>query len=90
MQNLDIHDLVLDLSEKFENNEKISQEKIRDSVIATMACHRSIRFNQSLTKEDMLQIIDELSHCAQPFNCPHGRPTLIKVSIKSMWKDFER
>ncbi len=90
MQNLDIQALVLDLVEKFELNEKISQEIIRDSVIATMACHRSIRFNQALTQEDMLQIIDELSKCEQPFNCPHGRPTLIKVSVKSMWKDFER
>lgn len=90
MQNLDIQALMLDLVEKFENKEKISQEKIRESVIATMACHRSIRFNQALTKEDMLQILDELSKCEQPFNCPHGRPTLIKVSIKSLWRDFER
>lgn len=90
MQSLDLHHLLIDLVERFEAKETISQEKIREAVIATMACHRSVRFNQALTKEDMNQILFELSQCDQPFNCPHGRPTLIKVSVKQMWKDFER
>lgn len=90
MRNTSLSSLLYELIERFEANEKIDQVSIRDSVIATMACHRSVRFNQSLSKEDMLHIIHELAQCDQPFNCPHGRPTLIKVSVKQMWKDFER
>jgi len=79
-----------DVMDRFLVESKINQEVLRESVIATMACHRSIRFNQSLTTVEMHHIIEELAHCTQPYHCPHGRPTLVKQNAQSLWKDFER
>jgi len=79
-----------DVMDRFLVESKINQEVLREAVIATMACHRSIRFNQSLTNIDMRHIIEELAYCKQPYHCPHGRPTLVKQNASSLWKDFER
>ena len=55
-----------------------------------MACHSSIRFNRSLTLEEMKQVIKDLEKCEQPFHCPHGRPTLICMEDKDLIHEFER
>lgn len=90
IENWDLGHLSTDLMERFENEHKLDQASLQDSILATMACHRSVRFNQALTVEDMKQILNELSQCKQPYQCPHGRPTLVKISQASLWKDFER
>ncbi|KAF0227158.1 MAG: DNA mismatch repair protein MutL [Erysipelotrichaceae bacterium] len=79
-----------DLLERYEDERNISTESLRKAALATTACHKSVRFNQQLTPEDMKQILEELSHCDQPYHCPHGRPTLIKIATKDLWRDFER
>lgn len=86
----DITRFMQDVMDRFLSESKINQEILRESVIATMACHRSIRFNQALTPFEMRHIIEELSVCKQPYHCPHGRPTLVKQNAQSLWKDFER
>lgn len=58
--------------------------------IATMACHRSIRFNDKLDLIQMEQLIKELFECENPYNCPHGRPTFILLNAKSLLKEFGR
>lgn len=79
-----------DLLERFEEEKALTTESLRKASLATTACHRSVRFNQQLTMADMRQILDELSRCDQPYHCPHGRPTLIKIATKDLWKDFDR
>jgi DNA mismatch repair protein MutL len=79
-----------DLLERFEDERSLSTESLRKASLATTACHRSVRFNQQLTPQEMRQILDELSVCEQPYHCPHGRPTLIKIATKDLWRDFER
>lgn len=86
----DLTRFMQDVMDRFLSESKINQEILRESVIATMACHRSIRFNQALTPIEMRHIIEELSVCKQPYHCPHGRPTLVKQNAQSLWKDFER
>lgn len=86
----DLTHFMQDVMDRFLSESKINQEVLRESVIATMACHRSIRFNQALTPFEMRHIIEELSVCKQPYHCPHGRPTLVKQNAQSLWKDFER
>jgi DNA mismatch repair protein MutL len=63
---------------------------MRHAALATTACHQSIRFNQQLTVSELRHIVEELSHCQQPYHCPHGRPTLIKIAAADLWKDFDR
>ena len=63
---------------------------LRHKVLATMACHSSIRFNRPLSRAEMQQVIDDLKKCKQPYHCPHGRPTVITMSDDELRKEFER
>lgn len=58
--------------------------------LATIACHQSVRFNESLSQLQLQHIVDQLFHCEQPYHCPHGRPTFVKVSAKNLLKVFSR
>lgn len=71
-------------------DQEIDETKLRKAAIATMACHSSIRFNRSLTIEEMKQVIADLGKCEQPFHCPHGRPTFICLSDQHLFKEFQR
>jgi DNA mismatch repair protein MutL len=79
-----------DMVDAFEAQRTISLEKVRADALASLACHASVRFNKSLTLPEMTNILLELSRCKQPFNCPHGRPTFIKLSSEQLFKEFGR
>jgi DNA mismatch repair protein MutL len=79
-----------ELVERFDEEKTLSLASLRHAALATTACHKSIRFNQQLTPTELRHIVDELSHCQQPYHCPHGRPTLIKINAEDLWKDFDR
>lgn len=65
-------------------------DRFRDSLAALMACKMSIKANTMITKEEMEHLIDDLRKCNNPFNCPHGRPTLIKYTNYDLEKLFKR
>ena len=88
----DVHEeaFLYDLLDLFEKDNEIDMSKLRKHVLATMACHSSIRFNRSLTMDEMKQVIEDLKKCKQPYHCPHGRPTIITMSDHDLRKEFER
>ena len=79
-----------DMVDSFEAQRTMSLEKVRADALASLACHASIRFNKSLTLAEMSNILIELGQCRQPFNCPHGRPTFLKLSSDQLFKEFGR
>ncbi len=89
-QNVHEFDFFQDLIDFFVQNEDINMAKLRKHVLATMACHSSIRFHRSLTMEEMKRVVYDLQKCKQPYHCPHGRPTVITISDKDLQKEFER
>ena len=88
----DVHEeaFLYDLLDFFEKDNEIDMSKLRKHVLATMSCHSSIRFNRSLTMDEMKQVIEDLKKCKQPYHCPHGRPTIITMSDHDLRKEFER
>lgn len=64
--------------------------KFNDHLAATIACKASIKANTRITTEDMESIISQLRSCNNPFNCPHGRPTIIEFTIYELEKMFKR
>ena len=64
--------------------------KFLDHLAATMACKASVKGNTRITIEDMESIINQLRKCKNPFNCPHGRPTIINFTIYELEKMFKR
>ncbi len=73
------------------NREKnFSISRFNDNVAATMACKMSIKANTVITLEEAQSLIDDLRNCKNPFNCPHGRPTIIYYSKSDLEKLFKR
>lgn len=64
--------------------------KFNDHLAATMACKASVKGNTRITLEDMESLISQLRLCENPFNCPHGRPTIIEFTKYELEKMFKR
>ena len=58
--------------------------------IASMACKASVKGNMKLSRMEMEALIDELLTLDNPYNCPHGRPTIISMSKYEIEKKFKR
>jgi DNA mismatch repair protein MutL len=64
--------------------------RLKEDILATMACHGSVRSGQYLHKEEMLDLYNKLIECKNPYSCPHGRPAVWKLSIEQIDSNFER
>jgi len=67
-----------------------SKEKFVHHFVATMACRMSIKANDYITLEEAEFLLNELRKCKNPFNCPHGRPTIINYTKYELEKMFKR
>ena len=89
-ENIDEIDFLNHLIEEVLSDKSMSVLEIRKEKIASLACHSSVRFNHYLSVEESKKLLARLSNCKQPFNCPHGRPTMISISDKQLFKEFKR
>lgn len=64
--------------------------KSREDIIATMACHSSVRAGQKLSTQECYKIYYDLMNCENKFSCPHGRPAIWKQKITDLDKHFLR
>ncbi len=62
----------------------------RDEIIKLIACKGAIKANQKLSVFEMENLINELFRCENPYTCPHGRPTMIKITKEKLEKLFKR
>ena len=58
--------------------------------IATMACKAAVKGNMRMSRTEMETLIDELLTLDNPYNCPHGRPTIISMSRQELERKFKR
>lgn len=73
------------------NKEKdFSIAKFNEHLAATVSCKASIKANENITMEEMENLISDLRKCKNPFNCPHGRPTIVYYSKYDLEKLFKR
>ena len=89
-ENLDEDEFIEQLINEVINDKKMSILEVRKEKIASLACHSSVRFNHYLSTDESKKLLSRLSNCKQPFNCPHGRPTMITISEKQLVKEFKR
>lgn len=79
-----------ELIEHYKENEvKLNLEK-RDNLARSYACKHAIKTGDTLRDEEILNLIDNLFASKMPYVCPHGRPTIIKLSIDELDKKFAR
>jgi DNA mismatch repair protein MutL len=79
-----------DVLDQFRNDRESRYTRMEKKRIATMACHHSIRFNRTLTMDEMKEVVRQLSLCENPYHCPHGRPTYVILDEKELTKEFLR
>lgn len=73
-----------------EKEKNFNIKRFYDNLSATVACKMSIKANTNITLEEMERLINDLRECDNPFNCPHGRPTVIYYSKSDLEKMFKR
>ena len=62
----------------------------RDDIAASLACKAAIKINMKLTPEKMRWLIDRLLLTTSPTTCPHGRPVILRLSVKDIERGFHR
>lgn len=72
------------------NDYNVDRIKFNDSLAKTLACKMSVKGNTRITEQDMQSIISDLVLCDNPYNCPHGRPTIITFTKYELEKMFKR
>jgi DNA mismatch repair protein MutL len=65
-------------------------EAVLRQMAATMACHAAVKANDSLTREKMQYLLDELRRTSHSSVCPHGRPVVLRLTRREIERNFER
>ncbi len=90
MYGLQEKDVFISLLDELQDGTKLSEVSLIHDRIATMACKAAVKGNNRLSVMEAEVLIDKLLSCENPYNCPHGRPTVIQMSKKEMEKKFKR
>lgn len=72
------------------NKDNFDPVKFNENIAITLACKMSIKANMHISHEAQEELLNELVMCDNPYNCPHGRPTIIKFSIYDLERMFKR
>ena len=87
---LDTKELFLQLLDEIDTVAITATQEKEDKFISTVACKAAVKANMSLNKEEVDNLMRKLLILQNPFTCPHGRPTAIKMSRMEIEKKFSR
>ena len=92
LENLAVQDLIRDyLQEVSDGKGERTVHERREQSARILACKtRTVKANARLSREEMEHLIRRLEQSKTPFTCPHGRPTIIKVTLNDLDKQFKR
>lgn len=82
--------LFLDMMSDCADINKTDNKKLLLEKIASMSCKAAVKGNMRLSYEESSKLIDDLMKLDNPFHCPHGRPTIIKMTKHELEKKFRR
>jgi DNA mismatch repair protein MutL len=82
-----LHELLDQISRE---EQSLNLEKIRSRIAASIACHAAIKVNMLLEQNKMEWLLAELAKTDHPMSCPHGRPVVLRYSVKDIQKAFKR
>jgi DNA mismatch repair protein MutL len=87
----DVEKMLVELLDQFEREEQVlNLDKIRAKIAASIACHAAIKINMPLEQNKMEWLLKELAKTECPMTCPHGRPVVLRYSVKDIQKAFKR
>lgn len=83
--------MLLELLDQFQREEQaLNLEQIRARIAASIACHAAIKINMPLAQDKMEWLLRELAKTECPMSCPHGRPVVLRYSVREIQKAFKR
>ncbi len=87
---LNTRDLFLETLDEINTVARTAKQEIEEKFIATVACKAAVKANMALTEEEVDSLMEKLLRLPNPFTCPHGRPTAIKMTKTDIEKKFSR
>ena len=87
---LDTKELFLETLDEINSVARTAKQEIEERFIETVACKAAVKAKMSLNVQEVESLMDELLKLTNPFTCPHGRPTAIKMDKKDIEKKFAR
>lgn len=87
----DIEKMLHELLDQFEREEQSENlDRTRHRIAASIACHAAIKVNMPLEQQKMDWLLQELAKTECPMTCPHGRPVVLRYSLKDIQRAFKR
>lgn len=87
---LETKEMFLETLDEINSVSRTAKQEIEEKFLSTIACKAAVKANMALTKEEVDSLMDKLLALPNPFTCPHGRPTAIKMSKYDIEKKFAR
>ena len=88
--NLETKDLFLETLDEINTIAITAKQEKEEKLISTIACKAAVKANMALTAEEVEALMEQLLKLKNPFTCPHGRPTAIKMTKIDIEKKFSR
>ena len=85
-----LEEIIYDILSNMIESRKIDVMYFRDHIAKQIACKASIKANHTISTTEVLALVENLKKCKNPYTCPHGRPTIIRFSLKELEEMFER
>lgn len=87
---LDTKELFLETLDEINSVARTAKQEKEEKFIATVACKAAVKANMALTESEVDKLMQQLLVLPNPFTCPHGRPTAIKMTKTDFEKKFSR
>ena len=87
---LNTKELFLDILDELDSSYVTGKDEIEERFLSTIACKAAVKANMVLDEKEIRALLDDLLSLPNPFTCPHGRPTAIKMTKKDLERKFAR
>jgi DNA mismatch repair protein MutL len=68
----------------------VNSSRLGEDTVAKTVCRHAVKAHDPLAGPELEKLVEDLRHCAMPYTCPHGRPTLIEMNFRELEKKFGR
>ena len=88
LQGTDLAQTILDIADEADNRDRV--DSWQEMVTVNLACHGAVQAGQTLSMQQMRDLVRQLEETKLPRTCPHGRPTILHVSAEALQREFGR
>ena len=87
---LETKEMFLETLDEINSVSRTAKQEIEERFIATVACKAAVKGNMRMSEAEVKELLKEMMTLENPYNCPHGRPTIISMTKYELEKKFKR